>query len=221
MNEVTSALAKSPALIHLQESLRQATLTPLPQFEMPKLINQETLSAISNAYDTSTITSALASAETFRRFSAVVGAYLADCSPSQFTPDQTGLTLEALFTDVQQASQLAVARLDGQSTAVEGAAHNTATEIDPRTIAASAAVLLVLVAAAAYRAAPASYEAIEWFSHHLLEDGIFISKSTHTAYVELSNALPDDNVLGWVAALAWVLRKLRKISSTDETGMDT
>lgn len=83
---------------------------------------------------------------------------------------------------------------------------------DGRAIALQAAVVLLLVLAVTSAALPGSEELIVQFGRELLEESCFLGQATRRAYVEVSRALPDDNVLGWAAMLAWLLRWLKGAS---------
>ena len=213
-SHITAALTHTPAFAQLQESMRQAALSALPKIEVAKLIDGQTLAAVSKAFDTSHITAALTDSPALRELAEAFNQHVLLRTAVAPMVSST-ITMQGIFTELSAVSTSLLADFDvDQDRQID---VETPSEVpDTRLIAQQAMSLLVVVLAATVATVPGAEELAVSVGRELLEESVFLGQATYDAYAELSEVLPDDNVLGWAAMLAWLLRWLK-----GPTGGDT
>ncbi len=194
-SHITAAFAQAPVFAQVQEAIRQASLATLPRFEMPKIVNDETLAAISKAVDTSHITAAFAQASALRHLGQAFTQHIvsrtdfaqiiSDCATIQ------SVTMQTVFDELLavSGSLLVEFNIDEGARVAEPMSDSNALEFH-------ATLVLIVVLALTIAAVPGATESIASFSRTLLEEGVFLGRATHDGYVALTEVLPDDNVLG-------------------------
>ena len=216
--ERLSALATSPAFAQLQETAHQASLTAtLPAMSMPKLINDDTLAAISKAFDASGITDSLLTSPALLSLSDLLGEQLRSASTANAIFKKRSLDLGSILDELSVVADELLLSVDLQAQSMEGDVEVDAATERARAVGTQVTLLLLVLLALAAKSTPGSQDAVVWFGRHLLEETVFLGKATHAAYLELSKAMPDDNVLGWAATFALLVRWL-KGTSDDGSG---
>lgn len=181
----------------------------LPTFELGRFFDEGTLAASFKLLSSSQFTQLLASAS--------------------IAQELTASTLHRWQADLDSGLQVPIAKMfDGLSSEPRVASEpfcavdielDAAGDADTeRDVASQAGVLFVILLATAVAATPEHQELIIEFGRLLLEEAVFLGQSTHDAYVRVSEAMPDDNVLGWVMLVALAMRWLRGKLGPDEPG---
>jgi hypothetical protein len=205
VNPVGGQLAES-----LAPKLELADL--LPKMEMPQLLGEETLAAISKAVDTSWITSELAQSSALQQLAESLAPKLelADLLPKMEMPQLLGtLPMASLLEEIGALAEQLTQPLRDEFDDVRAFASKQRSDLTATQVGTKIALLLLVVIAVSIAIAPASEAAVSTLARELLEGATFVGEATRDAYIQAAEALPDDRVLGWVAALAWLLRWLK------------
>lgn len=203
-SHITDQLAASTAFAQMPEALMKGPLAQLPTMEFPKLLSDEVLAAAAKALDTSHITEQLAASTAFADVASMLSSFMTRSTHGWIGESPAIWPTVADLLD--ELSQVDPGLLAPDS---EGFPLDKQAGASTKDVGAQLLLLFVATLLAASRAAPDATDMIATLGTELLEEAVFLGKLTHHAYVEASNRLPDDNVLGWLLALAGLVRWLR------------
>lgn len=198
-----AASAARSSLAPLQGVASQAAdlAATLAQMEVPDILGEEARATFAKTpweLDTSALATALDNVGSFREQFKAANPFDA---PTGHSISTASAVFQELIEDADQTP----------SDTEEQEHHGRPTEPDdfePQhdQIAVAQAVLLILSVVAVTAIAYKSLDAIALACGELLEATMFLGSLTSALYVRLSEILPDDNVVGWVAALVSMIR---------------
>jgi hypothetical protein len=204
------ALVASSAIGEIQKSFAAA----MPKF--PNLVDDDVIAAIARSLDVSTVLDSLESARHLASAGALFDAALRQPSwllePARFPAFTDNCSIGSLVREVDALAQRTLTAGALRSVealpAVEGSGLADGSA-DDQALVLRVALLFAVVLAAAVASLPEAPNLVLHLAHGLLEEAHFGGVLARKAYGRLALDVPDDKILGWLAALAWLVRYLK------------
>ncbi len=225
----TEASSRVLADFQMSADIQKHIADSMPRLDVSKLLPQPTFPSLGNE-TMAALRQAVSMADVFRAPPAIVA--LSDEFLARMRVDLTGFDLagsagwgagfldEVAAAAARLASSIPSSMIDevlGPDGADLTRRPPTHTEGEAFTKGRETQVVLLLLAIAALAATTnlGAGQTIVNIAVSIRDSSAFAAELTIAGYRELSSALPDDNVLGWLAALFALMRWLRRRDSAD------